>query len=149
MHCCGLFPLTVYCNARYGTYKKCIKKLLRCYVTCLFGRVSVFVRRIKDMLQVRPEQVCTVHRAETRNTTAPASCSHSSSCCNRTSTHKPRTRDFSWAPVGPQSDVDADRVMVNIDTSILMINPNLSDSQIKMNSVLTLYVNGLWWVCFP
>jgi hypothetical protein len=101
--------------------------------------MSVFARRIKYMLQVRPEQVCTVHRAETRNTTAPVSCSHSSSfCCNRTATHKPRTRDFSWSPVGLQSDVDTDRVMVNIDTGILMINPNLSDFQIKMNSVLTL-----------
>jgi hypothetical protein len=91
------------------------------------------------MLQLRPEQVWTVHRAETRNTTAPVSCSYSSSfCCNRTATHKPRTRDFSWASDGPQSDVDTDRVMVNIDTGILMINPNLSDSQIKMNSVLTL-----------
>jgi hypothetical protein len=101
--------------------------------------MSVFVRRIKDMLQLRPEQVCMVHRAITHNITATVSCSHSSSfCCNRTATHKPRTRDFSWAPDGPQSDVDTDRVMVNIDTSILTINPNLSDFQIKMNSVLTL-----------
>ena len=107
----------------------------------------MFVRRIKETLQLRPEQVWTVRRAETRDTTAPVSCSLSSSfCCNRTSTHKPphihrtsthkpRTRNFSWAPDGLQSDIDTDRVMVNIDTGILIANPNLNDFQMKMNSV--------------
>jgi hypothetical protein len=112
----------------------------RCYFTGLFGAMSVFVRRIKETLQLRPEQVWTVRRAETRNTTAPVSCSLSSSlCCNRTfthkpphihtqttahphtthrtSTHKPLTHNFSWAPDGLQSDIDTDRVMVNIDTN--------------------------------
>ena len=31
--------------------------------------------------------------------------------------------------------MDTDRVMVNIDTGILITNPNLNDFQIKMNSV--------------
>ena len=31
--------------------------------------------------------------------------------------------------------IDTDRVMVNIDTSTLLTNPNLNDFQIKMNSV--------------
>jgi hypothetical protein len=77
------------------------------------------------MLQLRPEQVWTVRRTRrrTRNITASVS------------THKPRTRDFSWAPDGLQSDIDTDRVMVNIDTNILNTNPNLNDFQIKMNSV--------------
>jgi hypothetical protein len=34
-----------------------------------------------------------------------------------------------------QSDIDTDRVMVDIDTSNLITNPNLNDFQIKMNSV--------------
>ena len=77
-----------------------------------------------------------VHRAVTRDTTAPFSSSDSSSfCCNRTSTHKPRTRDFSWAPDGLQTDIDIDRVMVNIDTSILITNPNVNDFKMKLNSV--------------
>jgi hypothetical protein len=98
--------------------------------------MSVFSRRIKEMLQLRPEQVWTMHRAVTCNTTASVTCSHSSSfCCNRTSTHKPRTRDFSWAPDGLQTDINTDRVIVNIDTSILITNPHLNDFQIKMNSV--------------
>jgi hypothetical protein len=50
------------------------------------------------------------------------------------STHKPRTHDFSWAPDGLQTDIDTDRVMVKIDTGILIINPNLNDFQIKINS---------------
>jgi hypothetical protein len=90
-----------------------------CYVRGLFG----------------PEQVWTVHHAITHNITATVSCSHSSSfCCNRTSTHNPRTRDF-WAPDGLQSDIDTDRVMVSTDTGILIRNSNLNDFQIKMNSV--------------
>ena len=36
---------------------------------------------------------------------------------------------------GLQSDIDTDRVMLNIDTSTLITNPNLNDFQIKMNSV--------------
>jgi hypothetical protein len=84
--------------------------------------MSVFARSIKEMLQLRPEQVWTVHRAVSRDTTAPVSCSHSSSfSCNRTSAHKPRTCAFSWAPT---SDIDTDRVMVNIDTSILITSPD-------------------------
>ena len=75
----------------------------------------------------------TVRRAETRDTTAPVSCSNSLSfCCNRTSTHKPRTRDFSWEPDGLQSDIDTDRVMVDIDTSILITNTHLNDFQISI-----------------
>ena len=70
-----------------------------------------------------PEQVWTVHCAVIRDITAPVS------------THKTRTRDFSWAPDGLQSDIDTDLVVVNIDTGILITNPNLNDFQIKMNSV--------------
>ena len=33
------------------------QKLLRCYLTGLFGAMSVFGRHIKEMLQLRPEQV--------------------------------------------------------------------------------------------
>jgi hypothetical protein len=102
----------------------------------LFEAILAFVHRITEMLQLRPEQVWTVHLAEARDTTAPLSSSHSSSfCCNRTSTHKPHTHDFSWVPHGLQIDIDRDWVMVNIDTSILITNPNLNDFQIKMNSV--------------
>jgi hypothetical protein len=75
------------------------------------------------MLQFRPDQVCTVHRVVTRNTTALLS------------TQKPRTRDFSWAPDGLQNDIDTDRVMVKTDTSILIRYPKLNDFQIKRNSV--------------
>ena len=57
---------------------------------------------------LRPEQVCTVHRVVTRNT------------ATLVSTQKPRTRDLSWAPDGLQNDIDTDRVIVNIDTSILI-----------------------------
>jgi hypothetical protein len=98
--------------------------------------MSVFARHIKEMLQLRPEQVWMVHHAITRNITTPVSCSHSSSfCCNRTSTHNPHAHDFSWVPDGLQSDIDTDQVMVNIDTSILITNSNLNDFEIKMNSV--------------
>jgi hypothetical protein len=54
---------------------------------------------------------------------------------NPTSTHKPRTRDFIWAPDGLQSAIDTDQVVVNIGTSVLIRNPNLNDFQIKINSV--------------
>jgi hypothetical protein len=94
--------------------------------------MSVFDHRIKEMLQLRPEQVWTV----TRNTTATLSCSPSTSfCCNRTSTHKPRTSYFSWAPDCLKSNIDTNRVIVNIDTSIFITNPNLNDFQIEVNSV--------------
>jgi hypothetical protein len=90
--------------------------------------MSVFARGVKEMLQLRPEQVWTVRHAETRDTTAPVSCSSSSSFyCNCTSTHKPRTRDFSWVRDGLQSDIDTDRMMVNTHTSTLITNPNLND----------------------
>jgi hypothetical protein len=85
--------------------------------------MAVFARRIKVMLQLRPEQVWTVRRTRTRDITAPVS------------THKPRTRDLIWAPDVLQSNIDTDRVMVNIDTGILIRNPNLNDFQIKMCSV--------------
>jgi hypothetical protein len=35
--------------------------------------MAVFARRIKEMLQLRPEQVWTVRRTRTRNITAPVS----------------------------------------------------------------------------
>jgi hypothetical protein len=109
------------------------QKLLRLNVTGFSGGMSVFDSSIKEML--RPGKVWTVHRAETRDTTAPVACFPSSSfCCNCTSTHKPRTGDLSWAPDGLQSDIDTDRVVVNIDTSILITDPNLNYFQIKMNS---------------
>jgi hypothetical protein len=52
------------------------------------------------------------------------------------SAHKPRTRDLSWALDGLQSDMDTDRVMVNLETGILIKeSPKLNDFQIKMSSV--------------
>jgi hypothetical protein len=85
--------------------------------------MSVFAHCIKEMLQLRPEQVWIVQCAVTRNTTAPVSM------------HRPHTREFSWAPDGLRSDVVTDRVMVNIDTSVLITNSNLNDFQIKTYSV--------------
>jgi hypothetical protein len=85
--------------------------------------MSVFARRIEEMLQLRPDQVCTVYRVVTRNITAVVS------------TEKPRTREFSWAPDGLQSDIDTDRVMVKTDTGILIRNPKLNDFQTKRNPV--------------
>jgi hypothetical protein len=42
-----------------------------------------------------------------------------------TSTHKPRTRGYSWAPDGLQSDTDTDRVMVEIDNTYFDNKPKL------------------------
>jgi hypothetical protein len=94
--------------------------------------MAVFARRIKEMLQLRPEQVWTVRRTRTRNITAPVS------------THRSRTHDFIWAPDVLQSNIDTDSVMVNIDTGILVRNPNLNDFQIKMYSVFNTI--GEWFM---
>ena len=55
-------------QALVNAIMKRIESWLRCYVTGLFGGMSVFAPRIKEMLQLWPEQVWMVHRAETRNT---------------------------------------------------------------------------------
>ena len=72
--------------------------------------MSVFACRIKQMLRLRPEQVWTVHRAVTRNTTAraPVLIPHYSVV-----TAHPHTNHAPATSVGRQmaySDIDTDRV---------------------------------------
>jgi hypothetical protein len=109
--------------------------------------MSVFGRRIR-CYSYGLNKCLTERRAETRNTTAPVSCSNSTSfCCNRTSTHKPRTGNFSWTPDSLQSDIDTDRAMVSINTRILITNTNFNDFQIRMNSVFNTISE--WFVANP
>jgi hypothetical protein len=84
--------------------------------------MSVFARRIKQMLQLRPEQAWTLRCVVTRNTTAPFCCSIPHHIHTQT-THPRLQLGARW----PQSDTDTDRVMVETDTSTLITNTNLND----------------------
>jgi hypothetical protein len=75
--------------------------------------MSVFVRRTKEMIQLRavPKHV------------APPLLSAVLIPHHSAVTSLPHTNHENDL----QSDIDTDRVMVNIDTSILITNPNLND----------------------